>query len=267
MDEEAISKLFSKLLNAMNQNFVELTASFHDKLNSTIDSVEARYKHDIESRDKIIVELTHKNEIISKERDDLKKKLQSIPEIYFENEVIPEWNEVADGERIREGTSEIDLLVIGDSCVKHIDVNRLNPRGNNKLICKRGGKIGDIRDALMEEVSSAKSVAHCIIHVGSNHAPEDAPHVLSSKLLSFLREARKNMPETALHFSGILPKYGHELLPGINFVNRSISKHQDLIGYSFISHPDFSWNESLICREGVHPSYKGVAQLAMDIRK
>ena len=171
MDEEAITKLFTKLLNAMNQNFLELTASFNDKLNSTIESVETKYKHGIESRDKVIAELIQKNEVILKERDDLKESMSSdrslphieeqtppsyasVPEIYYKNnEKITEWNEIADDTRPSE---KIDLLVIGDSCVKHLDVNRLNPRGNNKLICKRGGKIRDIRDALMEEVSSSK---------------------------------------------------------------------------------------------------------------
>ena len=75
------------------------------------------------------------------------------------------------------------------------------------------------------------------------------------------------MPKTAIHFSGILPKFGHELMAGIDYVNWSVCNYANMIGFSFISHPEFSWNESLICRDGVHPSYKGVAQLAMDIRK
>ena len=272
MDEETVTNIFAKLLTTMNQHFYELSASLHEKLNTTILSVESRYKAELDSRDKIISELIQKNEEISKERNELKEKLKTIKTMShvhqnpFENENLPVWNEVGHAPIEPQPNEKLDLLVIGDSIVSHLDVDRLNPRGNNKLICKRGGKIEDIRDALMEETSSTKGMSHCIIHVGLNHAPEDPPHLLSAKLLSFLKEVRSNLPETSIHFSSILPKYGTEMLSGINFVNETVKRHRNLIGYSFIDHPDFAWNTSLICKDGVHPSYKGVAQLAMDIK-
>ena len=119
----------------------------------------------------------------------------------------------------------------------------------------------------MEEASMTKEISHCLIHVGSNHTSIDPPHALASKLLAFLKEVRSNMPKTAIHFSGILPKFGQELLPGISYVNSKVQRNQHLIGYSYIDHPNFIWNDKLICKDGIHPSFKGVAQLAMDFKK
>ena len=66
----------------------------------------------------------------------------------------------------------IALLIVGDSCVKYMDADKINPGGNNKLVCIRGGKANDIRNAIME-VNASHAVAHCVIHVDSNHIPEE----------------------------------------------------------------------------------------------
>ena len=275
MDEETITRIFSKLLASMNQKISDLTVSLHEKLNATIQSVELKYKSELESRDKLISELFEKNDAFSKECTELKEKLKSADRTspctstynHYERHNIPEWNEVSHATIEPPLAPKVDLLVIGDSIVSHLDVDRLNPGGNNKLICKRGCKVEDIRNALMVEAHSTEGLSHCIVHVGSNHAPEDPPHILASKILSLLKEIRMNMPRTAIHFSAILPKYGDDYSPGINFVDSTVRKYQHSIGYSFIDHPNFLWNDDLICSDGVHPSYKGVAQLAMDIRR
>ena len=122
------------------------------------------------------------------------------------------------------------------------------------------------------EYTTTHDVAHCVVHVGSNHAPEEPPHVVTLKITSLLKELRKNLPNTSIHFSAILPKHDIEneidFTPGINFINWRVRQYATKIGYSFIGHPKFhdQSNSRLICRDGLHPSYSGVTQMAMDIR-
>ena len=138
----------------------------------------------------------------------------------------------------------------------------------NKLVCISGGKIDDIRDEIME-VNTLHKVANCIIHVGTNLIPEEEPGLVSKKLLLFLKEVRQNMPRTGIHFSNILPKYGNTWLPGIDLINRRVYLASNEIGYSVIPHANFARrgviNRSLLSRDGIHPSYLGVAQFARDI--
>ena len=77
MDEETITRIFSKLLASMNTHFSDLTVSLHEKLNATIESVELKYKSELESRDRLIAELIEKNNAISQENNELKQKLNN----------------------------------------------------------------------------------------------------------------------------------------------------------------------------------------------
>ena len=123
----------------------------------------------------------------------------------------------------------------------------------------------------MEANSKHRAIRHCVIHLGTNHTTEDAPHVLATKLLILLKEVRHNMQNTSLSFSAILPKYDAKWIPGIDQVNNTVQQCSVHIGYSYISHPDFAnlgqITPRMLCWDGLHPSYKGVAQLAKDIMK
>ena len=249
----------------------------------------------------VIEDLSIKLETISKERvtereevEQLRKQINdaggskhnssgwnaapSFDRIKFDDVVLSDsvdWNEVPRNDDFlnddeTEQDQKIDLLLAGDSCIKHIDVNKINPGGNNRQECIRGGKINDIRNAIME-VNASCEVSHCVIHVGSNHIPEEPPHTVASKLISLLKEVRHNMPNTTVSFSAILPKYGPDFLPGINTINWLVFNSASEIGYAFIFHSNFAShghiNNFLICKDGVHPSFRGVAQLAWDIKK
>ena len=289
MNEVQAESFFSRIVEAMNANFINLTTTFHNKLESTITSLELRYKEELRERDSIIQKLTEKISTIETERQSEREELSELREslkksetskynrLYEDSEVVPEWNHTAkndpdSGYDVTNAREQTDLLIAGDSCVKYLDVNRIHPSGkNNKLICIRGGKTEDIRNAIME-YTSTHNVAHCVVHVGTNHAPGEPPHLVQHKVISMLKEIRQNLPNTSIHFSAILPKYDVEddidFLPGINLINWGVRQHSTKIGYSFIGHPEFHRpNTRLICRDGVHPSYSGVAQMAMDIKR
>ena len=85
--------------------------------------------------------------------------------------------------------------------------------------------------------------------------------------LQFLLKVK--MPRTTFKFSAILPKYGSHWLHGINAINHRVYCSSRSIGFEFICHNDFACrgviNNTLICKDGIHPSFKGVAKLAYDI--
>ena len=281
----------------MNSNFINLTNTFHSKFDDTIKSLESRYKEDLRKRDDLIATLTEKLDSIEIERDSTRTELAQLRDlvkesktadntdpksiyeyVYQEAHVVPDWNEKADmdAESIADVTfkgqkENIDLLIAGDSCVKHLDVNRILPGRNNDLLCKRGGNITDIRNEVMK-YNSSHDVAHCVIHVGTNLIPNEPPHVVSAKIISLMKELRVNMPKTSFHFSEILPKYDVEndieYTAGINLINWWVHQYTSKIGFSCIGHPQFNVpeNRNFICKDGVHPSFKGVAQMAKNIK-
>ena len=132
----------------------------------------------------------------------------------------------------------------------------------------RGGKSNDIRTAIMRTFAH-NTISNCFVHVGTNHAPSEEPNVVSAKLIGLMKELRHNMPATGLHFSAILPKHDSSWLPGIDTINKRVHIASRVIGFSFIQHRKFAIegeiNSLLISIGGVHPSYKGVAQLTIDI--
>ena len=79
------------------------------------------------------------------------------------------------------------------------------------------------------------------------------------------------MPNSTVLFSAILPKYDTNFLHEIDTVNWLVAKSANQIGFAFISHNNFARNgrinNSLICKDGIHPSFRGVAQLAMDYKR
>ena len=276
----------------MNSNFLTLTNMFHSKLDATIETLESRYKEELRKRDNLIENLSEKLIRIEKEREDERNELAQLRElvekpvtsrnsdnksmyeyVHDHAHVVPEWNEKADlDDVIGKGEKErVDLCIFGDSCVKHLNVDRILPGRNNELICKRGGKINDIRDEILK-YNASHDIAHCVVHVGSNHVPEEPPHIVTPKLLALLKELRQNMPETCIHMSAILPKYDLEndisFSPGIDLINWWVRQYSNKIGFTFIDHPEFNvpTNKHFICKDGVHPSFKGVAQMAMDIK-
>ena len=159
---------------------------------------------------------------------------------------------------------KIDLLVLGDSIVKHVDVEKIKPGGRNKCICIPGGTVHEIRNSLISE-SKKSEIGTLILNVGSNHVPYESPISISKQIISFCKEIRAVMPNTRLLFSGILPKLDDNLTPAINHANYRISRSSKENGYKVIIHKKFflddgSINYDLLSKNDfIHPNRHGVA--------
>ena len=164
----------------------------------------------------------------------------------------------------------LDFLFIGDSICKHLSVDLVNPGGQNKLICRPGAKIPEIREAL-SSIHTQYKVDKLAVHVATNHIPQETPRDVARELIEFIDEIKSNMPETHLFISLILPKFNHHWLKGINCINREIVDASLRMDFDIIQHPYFSSrghiNDSLLANDGVHLSRLGVKQFGMDIKR
>ena len=302
MDEITVQRLCSAIVNPLSEKLNELTDMMNNKIESMFKCLETRLNFEIGKRDEVINQLSEKLDIVLKERQAEKSEIGALKHqiglletertsdlninvnsptsgwintfsenpISLMDRVIKCPNEIWSQGNIEEQSTEekptIDLLIVGDSCTKHLDLNLTNPGKNNELKCIRGGRVHGIRESV-KKYSAENNISHCVIHVGTNDTSDAPPHLVTERLLSLMKEMKCNMPQTKIYFSQILPKYDDSWLKCINAINHQMFLSRNSIGFTFIGHYDFATQfRRLICKDGIHPSYSGVEQLARDIQ-
>ena len=96
-----------------------------------------------------------------------------------------------------------DILVIGDSMIKHLQPGRLSRK--LKVICRtmRGAKIEDVAQRA-KETASKHSVSEVIVHVGANNTSDD-PETIAAKI-TFLCDTRQaNTSNRFIHHTPKIP--------------------------------------------------------------
>ena len=250
MDENYIQEMCNEIFKPISEKLLHLIDSLDSKISTMLSSIESHFGIELEKRDQVIDDLANKLDNIVTEREDenneinlirdrlstLEAKAATVSHLngdtarpssswknqfgndMFNTNVINDWG-LDDVESQDKGT--IDLLVAGDSCTKYLDLEKINPGKENKLICILGGKTGDLKKAVMDTYSENK-VSHCVVHIGTNHTSTDEPYAVAEKILALLKDLRKNMRQTALHYSAILPKFSNSWLPGFNEINHRV---------------------------------------------
>ena len=174
----------------------------------------------------------------------------------------------------------IDLVVAGDSIVKHFNVDNFS--ANNKVICLPGAQCHRVH----REITKLSTTAHIkdlVVHFGTNSIPLDInqarrqchPHEIASEVKDTLKQIQLQNLSTRLHFSAILPKVNNMYNKGINFINENIHDFCTKNDIGFIKHSDFStkgnfkkeffapreWRD----RRVVHPSSEGATYMSTNI--
>ena len=159
------------------------------------------------------------------------------------------------------------LIVIGDSLIKHLDLNLICPNEDNMKVCLPGARIGIIHREL-RKLAMIYDADHIIIVVGTNHHQENSA-VLSSKLKFLLKEAKELFADSNIYYSAYLPKFNDTCIPFINDVFDRIRKicwgivdliyNSQLIENGIIDY-------TLLARDRVHLSKKGVAALGSNFK-
>ena len=176
-----------------------------------------------------------------------------------------------EGTENREDTKEtIDVLYIGDSIIRWLEIEDIHPSHNSKKVCIPGAKICDIRTAL-QDLLQEYDFKNIYLHVGSNEIPENSPFCVAQDLSMFMAEVRLYLPTTKVFLSAILPKLDDNYLPGINEINNLLCNSCNAFGYVFVQHPSFAKqgriNWSFFAWDSVHLNRRGVHQLTTDIRR
>ena len=163
---------------------------------------------------------------------------------------------------------EKKLIVVGDSLVKHLDLKKIFPDGDNLLICLPGARIGTIRRKI-QKMAAIYDADHIIIVVGANHNSEDSI-VLATKIKFLLKESKELFPHSKLHYSAYLPKFSDALIPFVTDFNYRMKKICWGIGVDLIYNSQFIQNgkadQTLLARDGLHLSRKGVATLGSNMK-
>ena len=163
----------------------------------------------------------------------------------------------------------LDLLVISDSICKHLKLDLINPGRENKLICRPGAKIAEVRQALVS-IQSQYQINKLVIHLMTNNIPNEAPEDIARQMVDFIDEIKSNMPETKLFISSVLPKCHWTWLEGINCLNKIIWDACISRNVYVIQHLNFANRGRIIidlfCDDKLHLSHLGVKQMGMDIK-
>ena len=163
----------------------------------------------------------------------------------------------------------LDLLVISDSICKYLKLDLINPARENKLTCRPGAKIPEVRQALIS-IQSQYQINKLVIHVMTNQIPDETPEDIARQMIEFIDEIKSNMPETELFISSVLPKCHWTWLKGINCLNKIIWDACISHNFYVIQHLNFvnrgRINIDLFCDDALHLSHLGVKQMGMDIK-
>lgn len=116
---------------------------------------------------------------------------------------------------------EHDLLLIGDSIVRHVDSESINPGGDTEVKCLPGARPDDVVNEF-RKMSQHNSYKRIIVHVGSNLIPKFSRSYTAAKVTECLEMVKELSPQSRIAFSPILPKDGDHLLAGIDEVNHRV---------------------------------------------
>ena len=172
--------------------------------------------------------------------------------------------------------SEKDVVFVGDSIIRHVDMKRMTGSDNCEKDCNPGFDVIQIRNRMVE-IDSNFTAKKLILHVGTNAIPDVPAHTVLKQTLKLIHDIRNQMPSTHLFVSAILPKIKSDFNPGINFINYKLFMAASKHNYTFIQHPQFSQNGKLdfklfaptevANKKPIHLSWKGVGTFATNIKR
>ena len=248
------------LNNEMQQLFESVTIYVNEELqkrDNRIDTLKKEFDLELKKRDEHIDKLGRQlHELVKNEKRNIVNTTQ-------DNFIEEKFSSRSDEKE------DVDVVLIGDSIIRHVDLDRVNPNQTNKKFCQPGGKIENANESL-KDAYKKYNMKRLIICTGTNHIPKEDPATVSEKIINMVRNAKINMPDTKIFVSGILPKYGNSYAPGINYINRKINAASKIYKFDFIYNLQFQENGKqntyFFAQDKLHLSKKGVARLAMNFK-
>ena len=245
------------LKRSLKKKDVEIT-----DLKQSIKTAEQTFASEIKQRDMIITDLFSKIDGLSNLQPTADGDSASTPDA--ETAVVVDVSE-------KPPIIEHDLLVIGDSILRDVDTNVINPGGDTTMKCLPGARPEDVINEF-RRISETDSYQRIIVHVGSNLIPKFSTSYVSAKVVECMESIKKLSPRSKIAFSQILPKEGNHLVSGISSINNQVRK-SGICGpprtrFGSVIHGQFfcDWwgnvNPHLFAGDGIHLNAKGKLQLA-----
>ena len=161
-----------------------------------------------------------------------------------------------------------DLLLIGDSVIKHVRGDVINPGKDTTIACHPGARSDKIATEFRKLVKN-NTYDKIIVHCGTNFIPQHSPPYTCDKITELLEIVKSLAPKSKIAFSGLLPKIGPEYLPGINKINHTIfrASTNKFSSFKFIQHRNYivdkngAIDRTIFCGDGIHLSRTGVGAL------
>ena len=238
-------------------------------LRNELRNTKKEFTEELATKDLVISELFVKIENITT----LPQNVVTAPENTSSNDTSIPTNELDDSATTPK--IEEDLLVIGDSLLRNLDVEILNPGGGATVSCLPGARPRDVVKKF-RELTKTHRFKRVIVHVGTNLIPKFSRETCSARIIDCLESIRDIAPESKLAFSSVLPKLDQNLLEGINQVNFDVIRSGKLgpkrTRYGHISHvSQFTTaatgavDRELFTRDGIHLTEKGRLGLAKSL--
>lgn len=243
-----------KELQIKNDRISKLEHGFRKEL----EVLERSLRDEIRQRDGVIASL--KSKIQENMIAGLQSKLQEAPTTYADAVAADAVTK-----------NEHDLLVIGDSIVRFVDGEKINPGGDTSVKCIPGARPDTIISEC-KELLKTNSFKRIVVHTGTNLIPRYSRTFVSDKIVECLEALKQLTPKSRITFSAILPKYDDTFLAGINEVNSRVERSGRFVGFGCINHcramthPDGSVNARLFNNDAVHLSPRGVEALQNSLR-
>ena len=208
---EPIKEQFEKLSVKFNNDLINLSQTLDKKLQDIFTNFQCQINSELELRDNKLItfqkeirslenkivttgaELTAVKKELATLKNGSQNSVQQIPTDanLFKTKPIPFSN---DENSIK---TKLDLAIVGDSIVKYLKLELMNPGKENKLFCFPGANILKIRNELVD-INSKYDINKLVLHVSSNCIPQDNPLVIFTKFKILLRDIKTYMPNTTV---------------------------------------------------------------------
>jgi hypothetical protein len=131
-----------------------------------------------------------------------------------------------------------DVLIIGDSMIKHIDPKKLS----KKVVQKRsfpGKKIEEIHNEI-DNIYMDAETSHVIIHAGTNNLPSESVDSCVSKTQKLALKSRRKFHNSKIGISSLTHREDINISAKLTALNRKLKEMANSNGFVYIdnSHID-----------------------------
>ncbi|CAB4019641.1 Hypothetical predicted protein [Paramuricea clavata] len=239
--------------------------------------LEDRVKAAEQERDSLLLALklltqdqrhSHEKQINANDRDDFQQPNRDTHAIPLKNQfsslAVEETSESVsasttnlENQSTRKRVKE-EIVLIGDSIVKHIDPRKLTKKKVYKFTYP--GKTAEDIEKELNIINIQSSPSHVIVHAGTNNIPIDSTKVCSKKLERLVIKTKAKFPNSKVGLSGITFRQDIEQATKIQEVNKKLEEMAAKHDVMFIDNS--SIDHTCLNGSNIHLNGKGSAVLA-----